>query len=731
MKINIRFSSILLIIVLCFNSRSYPTSRLNIKQATAPADFVTGQIVVKFDSNLVNLIDKAMAAATGRTGIPILDQAAAEFGVSSMRQRFPRAKLKYYQGRRVDLRGWFKVNFDTLFDAGSVIDALNQIPGIIDSQPIGIHPVDAVPNDTYFYRQWHLNQNNDHDVDAPEAWDLQTGNSSIIVGILDTGVRYYHKDLGGGNASPSTPENSRGNMWINNTELSAGISNGIDDDGNGYIDDWIGWDFVDNVSLSFLYSKITGEDYDIQDKDPRDFNGHGTHCAGNISALNNNGIGLNSVSGGWSAGGQVTTGNGVRTMPLRIGYSANSFMYGEVGLVQMDFAAEAMYYAADNGARIISCSWGSSNDAGLADAIDYFLASGGLIFKSAGNSGNATADYMCSRSDPNLISVAATDSNDIRADFSNYGNWVDISAPGTRIWSTYHDHNDPATDYYTGISGTSMASPIAASVAALIWSANPSLSADQVRQILFDNADNIDAGNPSYIGQLGAGRVNAFNAMNDASLPVELISFSGKLTPEGIRLEWETGSEIENAGFELYRSSSRDKGYARIASYQEFPELRGLINSTIGRRYVFVDRQPLPDEICWYKLYDIDINGRKTESGAIQISREAKYSLNPLNNVIPSNPELYQNYPNPFNISTIIRFAVPDGELLKSRLGISIFNVNGQKIRTLYKGQLKGGIYEINWDGTDNHNQPVPSGVYVCTMTCDENKWVRKLILIK
>jgi subtilisin family serine protease len=520
--------------------------------------YVNDQFVVNFDSNLVKLIDKSLAATQGLTGVPELDQLATQFRISSFLQKHPHSRIRYYKGRLIDLRGWFKVKFSETFDVERVVSAFKLLEGVLDAQPIGIHAVHAIPNDPDYSSQWHLNQNLDHDVDAPEAWDLQTGNSSIIVGMLDTGVRYYHKDLGGTNASPSTPENSRGNMWTNNGELSAGPSNGVDDDGNGYDDDWIGWDFVDNVNNTFPYSDIPGEDYDVIDNDPRDFNGHGTHCAGNIGALNNNGYGLNSVAGGWGNGSQQIMGNGVHVMALRIGYSANHLLFGELGFVQMGFAADAMVYAADNGARAISCSWGSSNSGGIGAAIDYFLASGGIIFKSAGNDNNDAADYMGSRTDANLINVAATDESDAKSSFSSYGSWVEISAPGSNINSTYHDHTSPNTDDYRSLNGTSMATPIAASVAALIWSANPSLNANQVRQILYNNADNIDAENPSYVGELGAGRVNAYNPMTDPALPVELFSFSAKQTPKGILLEWETGAEINNAGFEIYRSEMLD-----------------------------------------------------------------------------------------------------------------------------------------------------------------------------
>jgi hypothetical protein len=354
---------------------------------------------------------------------------------------------------------------------------------VIDAQPISIHTVHQVPNDESYSSQWHLPR-----IEAPEAWDIETGNSNIVVAILDTGVRYFHKDLGGAYASLYDPTAVDGNMWINPNETL----NGEDSDGNGYVDDWIGWDFVENTdALFFQCLSNDGEDCSVKDNDPRDFNGHGTHCAGSVGAMNNNSAAVASVAGGWGNGG-LESSDGVKVMPLRIGWSAFYVLMGvEVGVVAMDAAAEAFIYAADNGAKIASCSWGSSNTGGLGAAMDYFLASGGLIFKAAGNDDDATADYMGGRDD--VISVAATDESDCKASFSNYGDWVDISAPGVNILSLFHDHTDPVIDHDRSLNGTSMAAPLAAAVAALIWSQNPDWSADQVRQRLYASADPIDS----------------------------------------------------------------------------------------------------------------------------------------------------------------------------------------------------------------------------------------------
>ena len=515
------------ILILLFASLAVAVQQPKVAKVERPEDiptffgYVPGEIIVQFKMPQKSTIARRALDGTLSLGIQSLDVIAQKYNVTDMRQEFPGAEPKLLKGRLYDLSRYHVVKFDPDADLDEVMEAYRNDPNVESVEPIGIHRVYATPNDGNYASQWHLNQANDHDVDAPEAWNIETGSTNVVVAILDTGVRYFHKDLGGSNASYSNPSGTDGNVWINWAEKNG--TAGVDDDNNGYVDDWVGWDFVDGASSCW-----NGEDCNTEDNDPRDFNGHGTHCAGNVAAINNNGYATCATSGGWGDGTLQPTGNGVKVMPCRVGWSGTYFIW-EVGYVRMDFAASAFYYAADNGAKIASCSWGSSNSGGLDAAIDYFLASGGMIFKVAGNDGNSTADYMGSRTD--IINVAATDTNDCKADFSNYGTWVDISAPGTGIVSLYHNHSDSQNDYVATMDGTSMATPIAASVAALIWSHNPTWTASQVEQQLYSSADNIDnlSCNSSYTGKLGAGRVNAYNAVNTGT-PPPVASFSGTPT---------------------------------------------------------------------------------------------------------------------------------------------------------------------------------------------------------
>ncbi len=461
-------------------------------------------IAVKVTSTAAEKLN-AQKYSEGLTGISDIDALNQNLKVKVVRNYFHLSK-KFLTERTKELTYWLLFYFPSEIDPEEISQQYKNLSDVITAEPIPIHKIFKTPNDTRYADQWHINQANDVDIDAPEAWDTATGDTSIIVAVLDTGVEWWHVDLAGTKADKTDRLTIAGNMWINKKELSDTDPN-VDEDGNGYNDDWIGWDFVTgNPQLLNM-----GDDYDVPDNDPSDGEGHGTHCAGNVGAINNNGTGVCSAAGGWDEDANGL-GNGVKIMPLRIGWS--DFPSGRVS---MEFAAQAFVYAADNGARIASCSWGSSETDALKDAVNTFLygtttptASDPkirLIFVAAGNDGNETQNYLNSRDD--VISVAATDENDNAASFTTYGTWVDICAPGNNILSTYKNGG------YSSLSGTSMATPISASVAALIWSYRPSMDAGQVENYLYQGAENIDSKlSDKYLGKMGAGRVSASGSLS-------------------------------------------------------------------------------------------------------------------------------------------------------------------------------------------------------------------------
>lgn len=311
----------------------------------------------------------------------------------------------------------------------------------------------------------------DADIDAPEAWDLATGSKAVLVGIIDTGIDHDHPDLAA-------------NIWTNPGESGLDANgqdkrfNSIDDDGNGYVDDWRGWDFVNG------------------DNDPKDDHYHGTHCAGTIGGVGNNGLGVAGVCWNVSLVGLKFLDAG--------GYGTTSG------------AVEATLYATAIGCTLTSNSWGGGGySQALKDAIDAAGAAGHLFVAAAGNNGmntDGSPNYPSCYDSPNIISVAATDRYDGLAYFSNYGAAsVDLGAPGVDIYSTAPGGG------YQYLSGTSMATPHVAGACALLKSANPSLSASQIKQALLATVDAI----PSLVGKTATGgRLNLFTAAKQVSGPV-------------------------------------------------------------------------------------------------------------------------------------------------------------------------------------------------------------------
>ena len=369
--------------------------------------------------------------------------------------------------------------------------------------------VATVPNDPQFGSLWAMRNTGqsggtaDADIDADQAWDLQTGSLQTTVAIIDTGIDYTHPDLyknvwlnqgevpanlglvdtdGDGlitfwdlnepaNAAKVTDANRNGRVDAYDVLHDDHWANGQDNDHDGKIDDLIGWDFVNN------------------DNDPFDDNSHGTHVAGTIGAMANNGVGVVGVN--W-----------------KVQLAALKFLDASGSGYTSD-AIDALNYAVSKGIKISNNSWGGSGySQALASAIAAARAAGDIFVVAAGNSGadnDRAPDYPAAYGYDNIIAVAATDRDDRLASFSNYGaTSVDLAAPGVSILST-----TPSSTYST-YSGTSMATPHVAGAAALVWSANPSLTYSQIIARILNGADK----RSSLTGKVASGgRLNVYNAL--------------------------------------------------------------------------------------------------------------------------------------------------------------------------------------------------------------------------
>lgn len=378
------------------------------------------------------------------------------------------------------------------------LDSFRALPEVASADPVAVLPVSFVPNDSLFASSWWLYQASRRDIHAPEAWDFISGDTAIVVAVLDTGVLPWHPDIGG------TTAGLPGQMWTNRAE-AAGMP-GVDDDANGFVDDVRGWDFVHETDP---LNVAPGEDGRDPDNDPNDYAGHGTAVAGLIGALTDNGIGMSGVA--WRT----------RLMPLRMGwaYGGSSGLGAEV---RMDFAAAAIRYATRMGASVINCSWESAFDPALAAAVGAAVRAGVTVVSAAGN--NTGNIYLSTRDD--VISVAATTATDAISAISNRGDYIDLAAPGEGLTSTTILRNlagDSLTlrrPHYGTITGTSASAPLVSAVAALIQARDlragrRALTPRGIQLRVMESADDIAAENPALAGQYGSGRLNAQRAVLD------------------------------------------------------------------------------------------------------------------------------------------------------------------------------------------------------------------------
>lgn len=325
-----------------------------------------------------------------------------------------------------------------------------------------------VPNDANLWNQWYLNR-----IGMFDVWGFTMGSSCIKVAIVDSGVDWMHPDIGlGTDAYQNIALNSGEDAWSNPNNPITG--NGVDDDGNGFIDDWKGWNFdlTSNNSLPSFF--------------------HGTHVAGIVSAKTNNSIGISGIAGG-------NNSQGAQIMSLCIG------MTNPVGAVIDD----AIIYAVDNGAKVIQMSLTVNQTAAIDAAINYAIANNVLVVCASGNAEPALpVTYPASNT--NVISVGATNQADQRASFSNYGANLTISAPGVGIVSTQLSNTYGSSD------GTSFAAPMVSAVAALMLTIDPNLTPALIRSALINNADK--TGGYTYTAgrsnELGYGRLNAIKTIN-------------------------------------------------------------------------------------------------------------------------------------------------------------------------------------------------------------------------
>jgi len=436
-----------------------------------PTECEEGCILVKFEEE----IDISTPQMVFKT-INIIINSDPSFGsVLTANHAFSGLEMNAENKNLYGLDRWIKVTFESVDNLLEELYRWKNHPFVFDAQLNHRMAIYLEPNDPYYYSSGSWGQDFQdlygmHLIDASGAWDVITGSENVVVAIVDTGVDYNHEDI-------------IDNLWINEDEIP---NNGYDDDGDG---------FVDN---------IYGADFSYNDGDPSDGHGHGTHCAGTVAGVGNNAIGVVGVN--WQC----------KIMAVK-GLDDN-------GSGDSQTLANALCWAADNGAQILSNSWGpwggNPSDPILEAAVSYAYGQDCVVVFAAGNDNADVKDY--STANMNLtIAVAATDNNDIKATFSNWGELIDVSAPGVDILSLraegtdmYGDGEHILDEDYYYASGTSMACPHVAGLAALIRSIVPNFANYEVLERMISTTDDVYDFNPSYDGLLGIGRINASGALH-------------------------------------------------------------------------------------------------------------------------------------------------------------------------------------------------------------------------
>jgi len=409
---------------------------------TVDSNYVDGQIYVKVDqtSNVVLFPD-----SNNQNDLNLIYNNSS-FGVDSL--------IRPFYGMNDTLDRIYRVYFSNPSSVNQLITAFEAIKFIEYAEQVPLYYRNHTPNDPGFGQQYHL-----PGIDAEQAWDSSKGSSSVVVAIVDNAVLLTHEDLAD-------------NLWTNSDETP---NNGLDDDLNGYTDDIHGWDVADDDNDPSPPSNTTDTSAFV----------HGTATAGIAAAVSNNNKGVASI------------GYNLSIMALKCSPNSSD---GDI----ITNADDGVFYAARNGADIISMSYGSSGNAITSETvINTAENNGALMIGAAGNSNQNQVFYPAAYDA--VFAVGATDANDKKAGYSNYGSEIDVMAPGSNIYCPSAGSNSS----YRAFWGTSMACPMVAGLAGLYKSENSNESPSAIKTAIKNGCEDIDSLNPSYSGQLGAGRVNA------------------------------------------------------------------------------------------------------------------------------------------------------------------------------------------------------------------------------
>lgn len=437
------------------------TKKFQLPKGVTAKDYIPGKLIIKY-KNFQGLSLKALGTLGKEEKFPVKIMSERPF----LRQGIVRSLGIKEQNEidKIGLNRVYEITFEAEESIEDVINKVLQDPEVEYAEPSYIYHTYTTPNDPEYIagRQSYLSQ-----VKSEEAWNIQPNANGVTIAIVDSGSDLDHQDLAA-------------NIYLN----TADPINGIDDDGDGYVDNYRGWDFV-GASASKL---IEDNNPDI----PADSLDHGVHVSGIASAVTNNGVGVASIA------------QTAKLMVLKVGADDNS--------TAIYRGYDGIFYAATRGVKIINCSWGGPGGGSFGqDVIDFAVSKGCLVVVAAGNGGNDDLEYPAAFR--GAFAVANINSSDVKSSSSSYGYHVEIAAPGSGIYNTVNNSR------YGFKSGTSMATPLVSSAAALVAAKYPALTGVQVGELLRLGSDNINASNPSFRDRIGKGRLNVFKALTINNTP--------------------------------------------------------------------------------------------------------------------------------------------------------------------------------------------------------------------
>ena len=465
------------------------TNKFSFSHGISSADYENGTVWVKVKTAYRDIF---LNSRSGGRSLSLPKEAQIEPLVAQKSRNKSAVRLAPRK-LQTDISRYFKLRFEKDYPVEDYINEL-YATGYFDLvEPVYVHQTLFTPNDPAIGSQYYINL-----VKANEAWDITQGDPSIVIGIVDTGGDLDHPDL-------------QNNIYID----PADPTDGIDNDGDGYVDNNRGWDFS-GADIALIGTPGFQGDNNPSVISGNKF-GHGTMVAGCASATTNDGVGISGI--GFNTKLLFTKHFADNQPDNSTSYSSNLY--------------EGVLYAALHGAKIINCSWGNPNSSGIAqDIINYVtLDLGCLVVAAAGNSNSESPLYPAAYD--NVLSVASSDENDLRSWFSNYGNTVDIIAPGSNIYTTNYDNG------YRSDSGTSLSAPLVAGAAALVWAHHPEYTPLQVAEQLRISADEtFYLNSPGFEFKLGKGRLDIAQALTFVSPSVRarnqvLVNDAGELPGPG------------------------------------------------------------------------------------------------------------------------------------------------------------------------------------------------------